>query len=110
MVAESYVMEQLDVDTAFLNSGLQELVYMEVPYGITNAANMMCRLDKVIYGLKQAASAWDKTIHAVFLRIGFRSCGANQCVYVRKKKGNYIYVCLYVDDMIIAQRPARRSW
>ncbi|KAE9296708.1 hypothetical protein PR003_g23685 [Phytophthora rubi] len=77
---------------------------MEVPYGITNAENMMRKLDKAIYGLKQAASAWHQTIHAVFMKIGLRSCGADQCVYVKGAKGTYAYVCLYVDDMIIAAK------
>ena len=76
MVAKVYVTQQLDADTAFLNSNLKEQVFMEVPYGITNAQN------KAIYGLKQASSAWDQ-IHAVFMKIGFRSCGADQCVYVQ---------------------------
>ncbi|KAE9064384.1 hypothetical protein PF010_g28627 [Phytophthora fragariae] len=57
VVAKAYVTEQMDADTAFLNSDLKEQVFMEVPYGITNAENMMCKLDKAIYGLKQAASA-----------------------------------------------------
>ncbi|KAE9023991.1 hypothetical protein PR003_g14064 [Phytophthora rubi] len=104
LVAKSYVTEQLDADTTFLNSGLQEQVFMEVPHGITNAESMMCKLDKAIYGLKQAASAWHQTIHAVFMKIGFRSCGVDQCVYVKGAKDTYVYVCLYVDDMIIAAK------
>ncbi|OWZ13834.1 polyprotein, partial [Phytophthora megakarya] len=42
VVALEYVTEQLDADTAFLNSELKERVYMEVPYGIPNDKNMMC--------------------------------------------------------------------
>lgn len=77
ITAKGYVTEQLDVDTAFLNSDLKEKVFMEVPYGISNAKIMMCKLEKAIYGLKQAASAWNQTIHAVFMKIGFRSCEAD---------------------------------
>lgn len=99
-----YVMEQLDADTAFLNSVLVDLVYMEAPYGLRNAGGMVCKLDKAIYGLKQAASAWNKTIHNVFLHNGFKCCGANQCVYVKRSRNDFIYVCLYVDDMIIAAK------
>ena len=59
VVAKAYVTQQLDADTAFLNSDLKEQVFMEVSYGIKNAKNMMC---KAIYGLNQAASAWHQTI------------------------------------------------
>ena len=64
-------MEQLDADTAFLNSDLKDRVYMEAPLGINNAQNYECHLNKAIYGLKQAASAWNKTINCVFLGNGF---------------------------------------
>lgn len=47
----------MDVDTAFLYSDLKDEMCMEVPYRIVNAETMMCKLDKVIYGLKQAVSA-----------------------------------------------------
>ncbi|GMF43101.1 unnamed protein product [Phytophthora fragariaefolia] len=102
VVTKAYVTEHLDADTAFLNSDLKEQGFMEVPHGVTNAENMMCKLDKPIYGLKQAASAWHQTIHPVLMKIGIRSCGADQCAYVNGAKGSYMYVRLYVDDMIIA--------
>jgi hypothetical protein len=96
-----YQMEQLDVDTAFLNSVLTDNVYMEVPLGVNNAQGKVCQLNKAIYGLKQAACAWNKTIHNVFVKNGFKSCGADQCVYVKRSQGNLVYVGLYFDDMII---------
>uniref|UniRef100_A0AAV1UC16 Reverse transcriptase Ty1/copia-type domain-containing protein n=1 Tax=Peronospora matthiolae TaxID=2874970 RepID=A0AAV1UC16_9STRA len=102
--AFAYQMEQLDADTAFLNSELEDRVYMEVPIGVENTQDYVCQLNKAIYGLKQAASAWNKTIHRVFLGYGFKSCGADQCVYAKRSKSNFIYVCLYVDDMIIAAK------
>lgn len=107
VVTMGYMTEQLDVDTAFLNSDLKEEVYMEVPYGIANAENMVCKLNKANHGLKQASNAWNKTIHVVFLQMGFRSSGADQCVYVKGKNGNYVYVSLYVDDMIIAAKTSK---
>uniref|UniRef100_A0AAV1V6F8 Reverse transcriptase Ty1/copia-type domain-containing protein n=1 Tax=Peronospora matthiolae TaxID=2874970 RepID=A0AAV1V6F8_9STRA len=57
--AHAFMMEQLDADTAFLNSTLVETVYMEAPCGAKNAKGMICKLNKAIYGLKQAASAWN---------------------------------------------------
>ena len=41
VVANGFVTEQLNADTAFLNSDLQEVVYMKVPNGIANAEKMM---------------------------------------------------------------------
>ena len=47
-VALQYVMEQLDVDTAFLNSKLMDRVYMEIPNGIKNADGQVCLLNTAI--------------------------------------------------------------
>ncbi|GMF50847.1 unnamed protein product [Phytophthora fragariaefolia] len=77
---------------------------MDVPFGIENAEDYECQHNKAIYGLKKAASAWNKTIHRVFLGNGFKSCGADQCGNVKRPKNGFIYVCLYVDDMIIAAK------
>ena len=77
---------------------------MEVQYGITNAQNVMCKSDKEIYGLKKAGSTGHQTIHAVFMKIRFRRCGADQCNYVKGIKNNSVYVYFYVNDVIIAAK------
>ena len=67
----------------------------------------MCQLNKAIYGLKQAASAWYKPIHNVFVKNGFKRCGTYQCVYVKRSQKNLVYVGLCVDDMIIGAKTSK---
>ncbi|OWZ13874.1 LOW QUALITY PROTEIN: polyprotein [Phytophthora megakarya] len=100
VVTLRYVTEPLDADTAFLYSDLRERLCMEVP----NAKNMMSRLDKANYGLKQTTSAWHKPIHRGFVKIGSGSCGVDKCVYVKAEEGRYVYICLYVNDIIITAK------
>ncbi|OWZ11723.1 polyprotein [Phytophthora megakarya] len=38
------------------------------------------------------------------MKNGFKSCGVDQCVYLKCSRNGYVYVCLYVDDMIIAAK------
>lgn len=102
--ALNFVIMQCDVDTAFLYATLKEIVYMEVPEGVAADANMVCKLNKALYGLKQSSHVWNQTINAVLLEMAFKPSVADQCVYVKDVAGVQVFVCLYVDDMLIAAK------
>ncbi|GMF20290.1 unnamed protein product [Phytophthora lilii] len=74
---------QYDVETAFLNGNLTEVVYMAIPEGIRAKTGMVCKLRRSLYGLKEAAAVWYQTIRAVFKKMGFRECRADPCMFVR---------------------------
>lgn len=99
-----YIIAQIDVDTAFLNAELNEDVYMEPPEGLEVDDDVVCLLQKSLYGLKQAAFAWNKMIHEYLVQIGFAACAVDQCIYVKIIDCRCIFICLHVDDMLIAAR------
>ncbi|CAB3227630.1 unnamed protein product [Arctia plantaginis] len=49
------LVHHMDVKTAFLNDLLKEQIYMNVSEGVYSKNNYVCKLNRVLYGLKQAA-------------------------------------------------------
>ena len=57
-VAGDLGVQQINIRTACLNAEVEEEVYMEQPEGYVQKSNLVCRLLKAIYELKQASRAW----------------------------------------------------
>lgn len=66
-VKRRMVVKQYDVKTAFLNGNLEEEIFMRQPpgYAVPDIENKVSRLKKSIYGLKQAARAWNHRLNEV---------------------------------------------
>lgn len=59
---------QFDVKTAFINGDLREEIYMQIPDGLeVQDKDMVCKLRKSLYGLKQSARCWNEKFDT-FLR------------------------------------------
>ncbi|GJY41356.1 retrotransposon protein, putative, ty1-copia subclass [Tanacetum coccineum] len=98
----NYELEQLDVKTAFLHGNLEEVIYMKQPPGYEQG-NKVCLLKKSLYGLKQSPRQWYRRFDEYMLSNGFKRSSYDSCVYYRSyAPGEYIYLLLYVDDMLIA--------
>lgn len=59
---------QIDVNNAFLNGNLHDDAYMKQPSGfVSTDKTLVCKLNKAIYGLKQALGAWYEKLHQVMV-------------------------------------------
>ena len=92
----------IDVNSAFLNGPIQELVYVEQPPGFEDPKfpNHIYKLQKALYGLKQAPRAWYEYLKEFLLKQGFEIGKADPILFTHKVR-NDIFVCqIYVDDII----------
>ena len=83
--AMSMEIHQMDVKTAFLNGNLDEEIYIKQPKGFVDTKNpdYVCKLQKSLYGLKQAARCWNSVIDQSFNHSGYVQNKADPCSYVK---------------------------
>ena len=64
--------------------------------------SMVCKLKKSIYGHKQASRQWYHKFHQVITSYGFEVNVVDVCVYHKFSGSKYIFLILYVDDILLA--------
>ncbi|KAG7303823.1 hypothetical protein JYU34_010719 [Plutella xylostella] len=109
-VAAEFEMDinHLDVKTAFLNGDLKENVYMEQPEGfqVKGSEGKVYKLNKAIYGLKQASRSWYEKITDVLLnKLKFCRLSSEPCVFFQKNDDELMILALYVDDILLFTVP-----
>ena len=101
VVEMGWRIHQMDVKTAFLNSLLQEEVYLEKPKGfdIYERDSHVCRIKKVLYGLKQVPRASYLRIDSCFLSIGFQKSEVDPNLYYIVVGDVLLILLLYIDEL-----------
>jgi len=94
----------MDVKTAFLNGDLYESVYMAQPksFVMEGKERMGCHLKKSINGLQQASRQWHLKFDETIGKFGFKENEEDNCIYAKFKSGKFIFLILYVDDILLA--------
>ncbi len=57
---------------------------------------MVCKLNRVLYGLKQASKVWYDIIREFLIRHGFKRVESDDAVYTN----NGVIIAMYVDDLL----------
>lgn len=93
----------LDVKTAFLNGEIEEEVYVTQPEGFVkkDREQMVYKLIKALYGLRQAPRAWYAKLNKCLEELGFARCPYEHAVYTKKIGEETLIVAVYVDDLLI---------
>jgi hypothetical protein len=92
----------MDVNSAFLNSVLQEEVYVEQPKGFQDPhhPHHVYKLKKALYGLKQAPRAWYERLTTYLLSKGFARGQVDWTLFIRNQGTHKLIAQIYVDDII----------
>ena len=98
-----YEIWQMDVKTMFLNGNVEEELYMIQPEGFVDPkdAGKVGKLQRSIYGLKQASRSWNIRFDDVIKSFGFVQNYKEACVYKKVNGSSVAFLVLYVDDILL---------
>ncbi|CAL0299836.1 unnamed protein product [Lupinus luteus] len=100
--AYKWHIHQLDINTAFLHGELKERVYMRVPFGVhVEDHKLVCKLEKSIYGLRQASRQWHDKLTGVLIHSGYVKSNADYSMFIKAFGSNFTAILIYVDDLIL---------
>jgi Reverse transcriptase (RNA-dependent DNA polymerase) len=66
-----------------------------------NISNLICTLNKSIYGLKQSPRTWYGKLSHFLLSCNFKTSWADISLFTKRNKYGTTTVLVYVDDIII---------
>ena len=94
----------MDVKTTFLNGYLEKEVYTKQPEGFSSSSgeHLVCKLNKSIYGLKQASCQWYLKFHGIISSFAFDENPMDQCIYLKVSGSEICFLVLYVGDILLA--------
>ncbi|GJT20107.1 ribonuclease H-like domain-containing protein [Tanacetum coccineum] len=101
IVSMSCPVFQLDVNNAFLYGDSKEVVFTKLPEGYFSSDNKVCRLEKYLYGLKQAHRQWNAKLTSTLIENGFSQSKSDYSLYTKSDKGVFLALLVYVDDIIL---------
>ncbi|CAA7034524.1 unnamed protein product [Microthlaspi erraticum] len=105
LVAKGYV-QRYGIDfeeTAFLHGELKETVYVKQPAGfeVKGSEGKVYKLNKALYGLRQAPRAWNHKLNQILMELRFTKCSKEPSVYRKVSGDNLLLIAVYVDDLFV---------
>jgi hypothetical protein len=96
VVAFDFKVEHMDVNTSFLHGDLEEEIYMKQPEGyvVKGKKELVCKLKKSMYGLKQSPRMWYQNFDTYMLGLSFTRSKEDHCVHFKLIGDHLIYLVL----------------
>nr|GEY74915.1 putative ribonuclease H-like domain-containing protein [Tanacetum cinerariifolium] len=91
---QGFMVNQMDVKSAFLYETIKEEVYICQPLGFKDPdyPDKVYKVVKALYGLHQAPRAWYETLAYYLLENSFQRGKIDQTLFIKKQKGDILLV------------------
>jgi len=98
-------MRSVDISSAFTYGELDEVIYMKQSEGYHQGGpNVVCKLHKSLYGLKQSARQWNKKLHSVLDSMGFKRVLSDNSIYIYSRNQVKLIVPIFIDDITLVPK------
>lgn len=111
-VTNDLLIHQMDVKNAFLNAEIDHEIYLALPEGLAipqeelaklkEKEELVFRLKKSMYGLKQASCNWYKKLESKLVQLGMTRMESDHAVYLKIDTG--LIVAFWVDDILLLHK------
>ena len=102
---EGFKMRSVDISSAFTYGELDEVIYMKQPEGYHQGGpNVVCKLHKSLYGLKQSARQWNKKLHSVLDSMGFKRTLSDNSIYIYSRNQVKLIVPIFIDNITLVSK------
>ena len=91
-----------DVEQAFVQSKLEEGVFLRLPKRCGSLSGKIVRFNKSLYGLKQASRSWHTYLTSCLKTLDFQQCLADACVFRLAEEGRIAIIAVVHVDGIYA--------
>ena len=90
------------MDNSFLYGDLYDEVYMKPPPGMhIFYPSLVCKLQKSLYGLKQASRQWNQKLSSTLLQLNYVQSTSDYSLFVKKTASSFTTLLVYVDDVVL---------
>ena len=92
-----------DFNGTYLNGKLDddEEIYMQPPPGYESQGELVKRLLKSLYGLKQAGRKWYLVLYRALIELGFTVNAVDPGIFYARRGDHIIILAIHVDDCMI---------